>query len=132
MQIAKEALKEYNANKRKLEQKKSLLEQIELTKTYGIHSTNFDTLPTCSNKVNRITENLALVSLDLDAKLIEVMETFKTELSQIKIPITKSVQEESKELTPNKPKDEEDLSVKESKTDTDPLLQRIGSLLEEF
>ncbi|NEP76720.1 MAG: hypothetical protein F6K17_13095 [Okeania sp. SIO3C4] len=82
--------------------------------------------------LNQLNQQLTQIQVDLDAKLIEVMETFKTELSQIEIPITKSVQEESKELTPNKRKDEEDLSVKESKTDADPLLQRLGSLLEEF
>ncbi|NES67490.1 MAG: hypothetical protein F6K24_20740 [Okeania sp. SIO2D1] len=82
-------------------------------------------------QLNQLNQQLSQIQLNLDAKLIEVMETFKTELSQIEIPITKSAQEESEELTPTKPT-EEDLSVKESTTDADPLLQRLGSLLEEF
>ncbi|MDY7003510.1 MAG: hypothetical protein SWX82_05945 [Cyanobacteriota bacterium] len=82
--------------------------------------------------LNQLNQQLTQIQLDLDAKLIEVMETFKTELSQIEIPITKLAQEESEELTPTQSKEEENLSVKESKTDADPLLQRLSSLLEEF
>ncbi|WP_293057904.1 hypothetical protein [Okeania sp. SIO2B3] len=81
--------------------------------------------------LNQLHQQLTQIQVNLDAKLIEVMETFKTELSQIEIPITKSAQEESEELTPTKTT-EEDLSVQESKTDADPLLQRLSSLLEEF
>ncbi|NEN90383.1 MAG: hypothetical protein F6K48_16290 [Okeania sp. SIO3H1] len=81
--------------------------------------------------LNQLHQQLTQIQVNLDAKLIEVMETFKAELSQIEIPITKSAQEELEELTPTKPT-EEDLSVKESKTDADPLLQRLSSLIEEF
>lgn len=85
--------------------------------------------------LNQLNQQLSQIQLNLDAKLVEVMETFKTELSQIEIPINKSVQEESEELTSTKSttkSTEEDLSVNESKTDEDPLLQRLSSLLEEF
>ncbi|NEQ73066.1 MAG: hypothetical protein F6K24_45725 [Okeania sp. SIO2D1] len=83
--------------------------------------------------LNQLHQQLAQIQLNLDAKFIEVMETFKTELSRIEIPITKSAQEESEELTPTNTKPtEEDLSVQQSTTDADPLLQRLSSLLEEF
>ncbi|WP_240039052.1 MULTISPECIES: hypothetical protein [Okeania] len=83
--------------------------------------------------LNQLHQQLTQIQLNLDAKFIEVMESFKTELSQIEIPITKSAQEESEELTPTNTKPtEEDLSVQQSTTDADPLLQRLSSLLEEF
>ncbi|GGA07930.1 hypothetical protein [Okeania sp. KiyG1] len=82
--------------------------------------------------LNQLNQQLSQIQLNLDAKLIEVMETFKTELSQIEIPITKSAQEDSEELTSTKSTAEEDLSVKESTTDADPLLQRLSSLIEDF
>ncbi|NEP89574.1 MAG: hypothetical protein F6K18_23595 [Okeania sp. SIO2C2] len=83
--------------------------------------------------LNQLHQQLTQIQLNLDAKFIEVMETFKTELSQIEIPITKSAQEESEELTPTNTKPtEEDLSVQQSTTDADPLLQRLSSLLEDF
>lgn len=80
--------------------------------------------------LNQLNQQLTQIQLNLDAKLIEVMETFKTELSQIEIPINQSVQES--ELTPTKSTEEEDLPIQESTTDADPLLQRLSSLLEEF
>ncbi|NEO54279.1 MAG: hypothetical protein F6K54_15015 [Okeania sp. SIO3B5] len=82
--------------------------------------------------LNQLNQQLSQIQLNLDAKLIEVMETFKAELSQIEIPITKSAQEDSEELTSTKSKAEEDLSVKESTTDADPLLQHLSSLIEDF
>ena len=82
--------------------------------------------------LNQLNQQLAQIQLNLDAKLVEVMETFKAELSQIEVPTTKSVQEESEELTSTKSTEEEDLSVNESKTDEDPLLQRLSSLIEDF
>lgn len=82
--------------------------------------------------LNQLNQQLSQIQLNLDAKLIEVMETFKTELSQIEIPITKSAQEESEELTSTKSIKEEDLPVQQSTTDADPLLQRLSSLIEDF
>ncbi len=88
--------------------------------------------------LSQINQQLAQMQLNFDAKFLETLQVFKTELpkieaaiNKIELPIVKPTQEQ--ELTPTKPTEAEaDLSVEESITESDPLLQRLGSLIEDF
>ena len=88
--------------------------------------------------LSQINQQLAQMQLNFDAKFLETLQAFKTELpkieaaiNKIELPIVKPTQEQ--ELTPTKPTEAEaDLSVEESKTESDPLLQRLSSLIEDF
>ncbi|MDJ0516952.1 MAG: hypothetical protein QNJ74_12085 [Trichodesmium sp. MO_231.B1] len=88
--------------------------------------------------LSKINQQLAQMQLNFDAKFLETLQAFKTELpkieaaiNKIELPIVKPTQEQ--ELTTTKPTEAEaDLSVEESKTESDPLLQRLSSLIEDF
>ena len=86
--------------------------------------------------LSQLNQQLTQVQLNFDAKFIEVLEAFKTELlkieaaiSQREIPIINPAQ--GSELTHTKSTEvEEDLYVED--VETDPLLQRLGHFLEDF
>ncbi|NEQ39025.1 MAG: hypothetical protein F6K40_23280 [Okeania sp. SIO3I5] len=88
--------------------------------------------------LSQMNEQLTQMQSNFDAKFIEALEAFKIELpkieaaiNQIEVPIVKSNQEP--ELTTTKPKEiESDLSVEQPITESDPLLQRLTSLIEDF
>ena len=88
--------------------------------------------------LSQMNEQLTQMESNFDAKFIEALEAFKIELpkieaaiNQIEVPIVKSTQEP--ELTTTKPKEtESDLSVEQPITESDPLLQRLSSLIEDF
>jgi len=91
-----------------------------------------------TKNLSQMNEQLTQMQLSFDAKFVETLEAFKIELvkieaaiNQIEVPIVKSIQEP--ELTTTKPKEiEEDLSVEQPITESDPLLQRLTSLIEDF
>ncbi|MGD1699956.1 hypothetical protein [Dapis sp. BLCC M229] len=88
--------------------------------------------------LSQMNQQLAQMQFNFDAKFLEALQAFKTELpkieaaiNKIELPIVKPTQEQ--ELTTTKPTEAEaDLSVEESKTESDPLLQRLSSLIEDF
>lgn len=88
--------------------------------------------------LSQMNQQLTQMQFNFDAKFLEALEAFKTELPKIEaainqreVPIVKPTQEP--ELTPTKPTEiEEDLSVEEPMTEPDPLLERLSSLLEDF
>ena len=90
--------------------------------------------------LSQINQQLTQMQLNFDDKFLEALQAFQTELpkieaaiNEIEIPIIKTTQ--AQELTPAKPTEAEaeaDLSVEESITESDPLLQRLGSLIEDF
>ena len=88
--------------------------------------------------LSQMNQQLAQMQLNFDAKFLEALQAFKKELAklepainEIEVPIVKTTHEQ--ELTPTKPTEAEaDLSVEESITESDPLLQRLTSLIEDF
>ncbi|MEM1172662.1 MAG: hypothetical protein AAGJ08_27200 [Cyanobacteria bacterium P01_H01_bin.35] len=88
--------------------------------------------------LSQINQLLTQMQLDFDDKFLEVLQAFKAELpkieatiNQIEVPTVQTTQEP--ELTATKPTEAEaDLSVEESITESDPLLQRLTSLIEDF
>ncbi len=88
--------------------------------------------------LSQMNQQLAQIQFNFDDKFLEALQAFKTELpkieaaiNQIEVPILKTTQEQ--ELTPTKPTEAEaDLSVEESTIESDPLLQRLSSLIEDF
>ncbi|MCL2934069.1 MAG: hypothetical protein MGG11_18050 [Trichodesmium sp. MAG_R03] len=88
--------------------------------------------------LSQMNEQLTQMQLYFDTKLISALEGFKIELSktkaginQVEIPIVNP--NEELELTTNRPKQvEEDLSVKQPITESDPLLKHLTSLIEDF
>ena len=88
--------------------------------------------------LSQMNEQLTQMQLYFDTKFMAALEAFKTELpkteaaiNQVEIPIVNP--NEESELTTTKPKQvEEDLSVKQPITESDPLLKHLTSLIEDF
>ncbi|MGK7923553.1 MAG: hypothetical protein AB4080_26505 [Trichodesmium sp.] len=97
---------------------------------------NLSQLNDLKNYLIKLSEQLNQMQLNIDGKLIEALAAFQTELpkieaaiNQIEIPIIQSTQET--EVTPEKPREVPE-NVNDESTETDPLLERLGSLLEDF
>ncbi|MDJ0556707.1 MAG: hypothetical protein QNJ68_20145 [Microcoleaceae cyanobacterium MO_207.B10] len=103
------------------------------------------------NHLNKLTQKLTQIQFNIDAKLVETLEGFKTELPKIEATIKTQTELTIKsalkselaqlEFTPTEPQkvekanENDDLSVKEvaeSVPEEDPLLQRLSPFLEDF
>ncbi|MGD1808601.1 hypothetical protein ACP6PL_24630 [Dapis sp. BLCC M126] len=114
----------------------------ELEKKFASSESNesnqISQLDDLKKNLSQMNQQLAQLQLNFDAKFLEALQAFKTELpkieaaiNQIEVPIVKTTQDQ--ELTSTKPTEtEEDASIEESITESDPLLQRLGSLIEDF
>ena len=120
-----------------LEQKISELEK-KLTASKQNEYNQINQLNDMKKHLSQMNEQLTQMQLYFDTKLISALEGFKIELSktkaginQVEIPIVNP--NEELELTTNRPKQvEEDLSVKQPITESDPLLKHLTSLIEDF
>ena len=113
----------------KLTQKFSEIEK-KLSSRGEIHqSSEINQSNELENYLHQLTQQLSQVQLNIDAKFIEALETFKTELPKIEAAINAQ-----KELTPvvEIEQIDDDLSVEEVVAEKDPLLQRLSPLLEDF
>ncbi|MGD1716146.1 hypothetical protein [Hydrocoleum sp. CS-953] len=110
-------------------------------------SNNISQLNDLKRNLSQINQLLTQMQLNFDDKFLEVLQAFKAELpkieaginqleagiNQLEVPIVKTTQDQ--ELTSTKPTEgeaEANLSAEESITESDPLLQRLGSLIEDF
>ncbi len=81
----KTLLAEYGANKRLLSKKEQILEQVKMASNSqdryeGIRSMNYDEVPSNTNKVTSIVENIALKQLEMEYEL-------NAEIAQLKLNI---------------------------------------------
>ena len=88
--------------------------------------------------LSQMNQQLTQMQLYFDTKFIAALEVFKTELSKTEAAIDKvdmpivNPDEESELTTIKQNQVEEDLSVKQPITESDPLLKHLTSLIEDF
>merc|ERR1739838_94219 len=88
--------------------------------------------------LSQMNQQLTQMQLYFDTKFIAALEVFKTELSKTEAAIDKvempivNPNEESELTTTKQNQVEEDLSVKQPITESDPLLKHLTSLIEDF